>query len=238
MYQQDEKELTRRILFMALDLICLFFSYYLCFFIRERHFFWQDRRSAVSLLLIVWLLADIIVFFMNDTLKDVFKRRRKQEFFVATRHTVILFVFLIAYLFLTKQSSVHSRFTLFVTPVVYLFLSWGFRTLLKYIFAHWKVSRSHKNVRSVVIISTASRASHLINVLQTESWHYLKINAIYLTDGQGETAISGVPVLSESIVDYACREWVDEVFIDSGIVLPEISGALYDMGIAVHTLLL
>ena len=233
MYQTDEKGIGRRLLFGLLDLLCLVIAYHLCFLVREGHLPGDDSRTVSTTLMIVWLLADVAVMFANNTLQDIFNRNKWQELLVTARHTLILLVCIVAYVYFTKTSISHSRFTMFFTPVCYCGMTWFSRCLVR------KLLREHRtrNPRSVLLICPEARAAQLADLLETESHHRIRICAVSVPGGCEAASIRGIPVLTEAVSGYVCREWVDEVLFDRQLEDPQLESTLYDMGIAVHKLL-
>ena len=161
MYQTDEQKVGRQLVFALLDLFCLLIAYHLCFLVREGHLPGADSRTATTALITVWLLADALVLFANNTLKDLFKRDKLQELSVTVRHTLILLVCIVAYVYFTKTAVSHSRFTMFFTPVCYCAMTWFSRCLLRKL---WREHRT-RHPRSVLLIAGEDRAAQLADRL-------------------------------------------------------------------------
>ena len=94
--------------------------------------------------------------------------------------------------------------------------------------------------RSMLIVTRSSAAENIIESLKKNGFESFNITGLVLLDNNlTGSQIKGIPVVagSEDVVEYVCREWVDEVFISipQGESYPhELIDQFREMGVVVH----
>ena len=120
--------------------------------------------------------------------------------------------------------------------VYYAVLAYGVRVL-------WKKLLRSKNTganTSLYIISTSSCVDEVVKrYLSERPSHYLLTGLCLLDMDQTGEKVLGVPInaTQENVVQFLCREWVDEVVISVPMnysAPPELIDNLVEMGIVVH----
>ncbi len=222
--------------FILLDMICLQVSFLLAFIIRHgliNSYMAPLYRSEVVVLFVCQLLA---VFF-GDTFSGVLKRGYYIEFVSTAKHVIFVMGFALLVLFATKETGTYSRLVFGITAVLYACISYAGRLILKY---HLRHNVAKKNQSSLVIVTTEKMAEEVITNLAEKTYQQFLIKGICLMDGGKETSqIKGYQVISDAdkLIDYVCREWVDEVFFSfpQGVEVPqELLETLIMMGVATH----
>lgn len=182
-------------------------------------------------------VCQLLSVFFSDTFSGILKRGYYIEFLNTLKHVVFVMAFALAILFATKETGTYSRIVLGVTGILYVVISYGSRLVLKRILRK-NVSKSSQH--SIVLVTTKELAKEVIENLKEENFEEFKIQGISLLDAKGnETKIQGYPVIgdAEKVIDFACHEWVDEVFIylPSDVEMPqEAMDTLTMMGVAIH----
>ena len=94
--------------------------------------------------------------------------------------------------------------------------------------------------KSLLIIAPEENLRETLQIVSADRRGYAKVTAVSLdTDLKGKN-ICGIPIVADrdGIIEYACGEWVDEVFIPpcaESEYPNELVKAFLEMGIAVHT---
>lgn len=222
--------------FILLDMICLQISFLLAFIIRHgliNSYMAPLYRSEAVILFICQLLA---VFF-GDSFSGVLKRGYYIEFLSTAKHVIFVMGFALVVLFATKETDTYSRLVLGITAILYVCISYVGRLILK---CYVKQNVAKKNQYSLVIVSTEQMVDEVIENLEKESYQQFAIKGICLLDGRQEVSqIKGYAVIGDEdkLIDYACREWVDEVLfsLPQGMKVPqELMETLTMMGVATH----
>ena len=222
--------------FILLDMICLEVSFLLAFIIRHgmiNSWTLSLYRSEAVILFICQLLA---VFF-GDSFSGIMKRGYYIEFSNTVKHVMFVMAFALAVLFATKETGTYSRIVFGITGILYVVISYGARLVLKRIVCK-NVAKSSQH--SMVIVTTKELSKEVIENLKKENFEQYKIQGICLMNAKrNETKVKGYPVIEdeEKVIDFACREWVDEVliYLPSDVEMPqEMMDTLTMMGVAIH----
>lgn len=236
MYTKGKKGLLKHLDFIIWDIACLQSAFFIAHLIR---FGWvnpyeQENYLNMALLL---LLGDLVGVYLFNTFKNVLRRGYYLEFAATLKHTFLLAAVVMFYLFGMKEGATYSRIFVFLMFTVYFMLSYVMRLLWKYY-----ITKVRKIIpkRSMLIVTTNSMVQEVVLNLKKDNYEDIKIVGIAIIneDAVG-TQVLGVNVVAnaESVIDYTCRNWVDEVFIstDSTNDRPmELANKFIEMGIVVH----
>lgn len=237
MYQKAGKGWLKHLDFMIIDVICLVLAYFIAYCIRQG--FSNPLGSTLyrSMALILLSLEVIVIFFF-ETLKNVLKRGVYREFIITIKHDCLVIVLASFYLFVFQLGTEYSRIVLMLTGGLYFLLSYITRLSWK------KVLRSKKTLerarRSLMIITTESYLDVVIDNIKHDSYSGFRVTGIAVVDhdmtGQ---EVGGVPIVASlsTALDYVCREWVDEVFVNlpaSEPLCEELINQCLEMGVTVH----
>lgn len=166
----------------------------------------RSRQTAI-------LFLDFALLLFLDTLKNVLKRGAQIEAAKTVRHTVLLTLVLIAYLFAIHDKHDYSRVTIFSMGLIYCILTLIVRVLWK------KVLRQRtgaKSGNSLLILSSEKRAPEIMGQLKKYNYgHYEKVAWVFHDGYKVGMTVEGIPVVAtyDTVEDYVKRNWVDEVLI-------------------------
>lgn len=236
MYRKDSEGWLKHADFIVLDMICLQLAYVLAYAISGYGF--NPYGIIIYRNMAVFLeLADLIVIFAYGTMKSVLKRGYYRDFVVTVKHSIMIGVLAILYLFLLQQGQAFSRLTLILTVVIYLVLTYVVRELWKKLL---RKQMADGGERKLLIITSEDVAEQVVSNMQENNYARYSIAGVVVIDADwtGRT-INGIPVVAneENAAMYVCQEWIDEVLIVISEVLPypsELIEKLTETGVTVH----
>ena len=182
-------------------------------------------------------VADLMVLVIFGTLKGVLKRGHYQEFVKTSKHSFIVCLLAVLYLFTVQKGVFFSRFILFLTIGIYFILTYILRELWK---THIKKGVNSGKRRKLLIVTSSTIVGKVIDNVEKNNYSRYDIVGVALLDKDliGKQ-INNVSVVAnnETVGMYTCKEWVDEVLI----VLPKeiaypntLIEQLTEAGITVH----
>lgn len=240
MYRKLSGGRFRHFDFMALNLICLQLSFIIAYIIR--HGFVNPYANLLYCNLSIFLVfADLVVMFFNETFNDVLNRGFYKEFAATVKHTIFVVLLSVLYLFTIKESAEYSRVTIYVMWVLYAVIS--YLACITWKFFVKKMS-SNGERQSLLIVTLENAAPMVIENIKTENYREYTITGVVITDqDMTGSEIEGVPVVADidSVADYVCREWVDEVLVVLPNDVPYAEKLMDDMieaGVTVHVALI
>ena len=236
MYRKKGREWTKHVDFMLLDVLCMQIAFIVSYIVRfgiSNPYTDRDYRT----LAIAFLFIDFFVEIVSDSFKNVLKRGYFDELTATCKH--VIFVELVAafYLFTTQMGSIYSRFSYYIMVPFYIGISYIARLFWKKLLLQKEFNSAKK---SLLIIAPETTLQETLQTLSQNHLGYSNIVAASLdTDLKGKT-ICGIPIVAdrEEVIEFACSEWVDEVFIppcDESEYPEKLVEAFMEMGIAVHT---
>lgn len=236
MYKKKSQGWMKHIDFIIIDLICLHISFVLAYYIRHRNFdlyYFQLYRNMAAVLFLIYIL--VIIFF--ETLKNVLKRNFYKEFEATVKQVCLVELVSTVYLFTIQGAMAYSRSVFYITGIIYAFLSFFTRLLWKSIL---KKRMYDGGKKSLVIITVEDSVQSIIRNIKNNNYDMFYIKGIAVLDNNLRgREMEGISVVANArtVVDYVCREWVDEVFID----IPEeknypheLIDQFAEMGVVVH----
>ena len=241
MYPMKPNNWLKHADFMIIDILCLQLALFQAYLLRHG----AINPYSIELyrtMSFVFIMIDCIIEFFAEDLKNVLKRGYYKEFKETSKHVIYVILGGVFYLFAIKESTNYSRSTLLIAAVIYMILSYCTRILWKSFLNLQKTNE--KNLRATVIITTKSTLEEVVNSIQHNDYPNLHIVGIGIMDGPIEIdRVNDIPVLSEEkeILEYICRGWVDEIFIQvpEGVLIPEsMLFSFNEMAVTVHTKLL
>lgn len=236
MYKKSAQGWIKHLDFIILDLLCLHIAFIIAYMMRHG----MNNPYAVPIyrnVAFVMTAIDILVIVFFESLKNVLKRGCYKEFSMTFKHVCLVILLTIFYLFFIQESAQYSRSTLIALGVIYAALSYATRILWR-LFLEKK--RSGGGKRSLIIITSAGRVDRVVKNIKDHNYEGFDINGIAVInkDMKGIT-VGGIPVVAnlDTVVEYVCREWVDEVFINLGSAEPypeTLVSQFAEMGVVVH----
>ena len=234
MYKEKTQDWMRHLDFIVIDLMMLLLAFVLAYLTRYS-IHTANKDIYISLALIL-LLLDFMVMIIGGTTRGVMYRGYYRELAVTAKHVALVLLLCMMYLFLMKNSEAYSRLAIAYFGCYYFVLAYVARQL-------WKafLMRTPEKSRSAIyIITTKDRAKDVLGRYQAPEITQYRLTGLCLMDAE-ETGseILGVPVTSSarSVLQFLCREWVDEVvlsFPEDYKVPGDLISKLAEMGIVVH----
>ncbi|MBU5679583.1 sugar transferase [Blautia sp. MSJ-9] len=236
MYRKKGREWTKHVDFMLLDILCIQLAFIVAYIFRfgtGNPYMDRDYR----ILGIAFLLIDFFVEIVSDSFKNVLKRGYFDEFLATCKHVILVEVVTTFYLFTTQMGDIYSRISYYIMVPFYIVISYTARIIWK------KILRKrgfHSTKKSILILAPEQMLEETLQTVSKSCLGYTRIVAAALdADLKGKT-IAGISIVAnhEEIIDFACSEWVDEVFIppcNENDYPRELAATFMEMGIAVHT---
>ena len=237
MYRKKKEDWTKHVDFMLLDVLCMQLAFVISYIIRfgtDNPYTDGDYRT----LAIAFLFIDFFVEIVSDSFKNVLKRGYFDEFIATCRHVILVELIVTFYLFTTQTGSFYSRFSYYIMVPFYIVTDYAARVIWKKILQKTGFNSAKK---SLLIIAPEENLRETLQIVSADRRGYAKVTAVSLdTDLKGKKISAGSPIVADrdGIIEYACGEWVDEVFIPpcaESEYPNELVKAFLEMGIAVHT---
>lgn len=237
MHKKETRGWLKHIDFILLDIvmlqICFVLSYWIWMGVENPYVYYLYRYQAMLL-----MFCQLLVVLFTDSYKNIIRRSAAEEFYAVLRYEISFMVLDILFMFMTHQIYLISRKFTGIMVVMYLFASFLIRQLnKKRIFHNAKVREGRK---SLMVITSSSLASQVVDKLIDNSFQEYRITGIYLmdTESSGRT-IRDIPTMGKEtdIINQIRTDWVDEIFVYQPDNMPypmEMIDAFMDMGITVH----
>ena len=214
MYQK--RRTVQNFLILLIDLVSIFLSLSMAFYIRYGHFIRTDGGVDQRNILGYILILVILVTFATDNYHHFFIRQRLGELRAVFELNIIVCVSVLALFFILHISSDISRLVIGYTFAINVFLDWMFRMLLKRYMLSERRREQHSS--KVLLVSDAARAEKVIqNIIDYNDWFHQVIGVVLLDESSADM-IAGIPVVAhtDDLMDYCIHHDVDEVmFISS-----------------------
>lgn len=236
MYTKGKSSLLKHLDFILWDLLCLQTAFFVAHLLR---FGWVNPYEDPDYfdMALILVLIDLVGAYIFNTFKNVLKRGYYLELAATMKHTLLVAGVVMCYLFSTKAGNRYSRIFIFLMFAIYVIMSYTVRLLWKlYLTKVRKVAAK----RAMLIVTTDSLAQDVILNLTKGNYDGIMIVGLAIVNksmvGQ---KILDVDVVADgdSVVDYVCRGWVDEVFIRTDGKedrVKELSDKFAEMGVTVH----
>lgn len=257
MYRKNQNSWVKHLDFMILDVICLQVSFFLAYAIRHKSTEMFSNLIYANLAIVLFFV-DIVMLLALETLKNVLKRNNRQEFMATLRHVCLVVLIAVLYLFSVKDAGNFSRITFFLMAFLYFADSFIVRYFWK---GHIRRKLKLGQQKSLLIITDLEQLERVEYDISRRSYEMFCVTGIAvvdLDDKNKNTAgreldagdiilhkvqtgdrIHGIPVVAgrNTLTEYICRGWVDEVFIDLHARNPlrdTLVNELAEMGMTIH----
>ena len=237
MYKKSSQSWIKHMDFLLIDLLCLHLSFWASIIIAKLVNLNFSEKLFIHISVFITLI-DILVHVFSETLKHVLRRGFYKELAITLKHVCLVELIVVFYAFTVLDNTNFSKITLLLMGGFYLIFSYVTRVLWK------KVVRKgffKKNKRSLLIITTEKKSSSIVKNIEKYNFNSFRLSGIAVIDKDlaGKT-IRGVKVVANigNVVNYVCRQWVDEVFIDipqDYDKLDSLVDKFVEMGVVVHT---
>lgn len=236
MYQKSSQGWLKHLDFIILDILCLQVSFCLAYIIRQGASIpYQD--SLYLRMGVVLVPIDLLVILFFGSMRSVLKRGYYLEFAMTVKHVCMVELLSILYLFTSKDAQSYSRIILYLTGGIHVVLGYVVRLLWK---EYLKKRRLDSDKRSLLIVTTDDRVNAIVENILNHNYEAFRVAGIAVVNKSmiGEQ-VKDIPIVADcdTVVDYVCREWVDEVFLDLSEDEPypeQLTEQLSEMGVTVH----
>lgn len=237
MYKKSAEDWLKHWDFILLDIICLQIAFIIAYFIRQGigNPYSDPLYSSEA---ISFILCQIAVIFFSQSYQGILKRGYYIEFTRTVKHVCMVMLLSMAYLFTTQQSNDFSRIVFFITAGLYLAIAYVVRLLWK---KHvLRRNLTNKSKQSMVLVVASDEAERTIQRMMSGPIQDFTITGIAFMDkGFKGSTFNGIPVIGDidTVHDYLCREWVDEVFVkitDTQSYPRKLIDEIVTMGLTVH----
>lgn len=236
MYKKSPQGWLKHWDFILLDIVSLQVAFIIAYFIRiglaNPYGTYVYRNVAL-----VCVLCQIVVLFFGQSYQGILCRGYYIEFTKTVKHVAMVMLLAMLYLYIAQQSMMYSRMTFFITAVLYCVIDYLCRITRKWCIFH-KSDTSGKRSMILILPSYEARETiqHLLSALVQE---FFIAGIAYLDKKASGEEIDGIPVIGDmdTIREYLCREWVDEVFVKINDTEPypkKLIDGLVLMGLTVH----
>ncbi len=237
MYKKNWIGWLKHIDFIIVDVLCLQLSFILAYIMRHG-LSNPYEREIYYIMALFSIFVDVGVIFFNSSFSNVLKRGYYIEFLQTIKHVFIVEGICVIFLFTLKASDQYSRYVLYMSWLLYMLFTYLARICLKY---YLRNRRSEEQKTSLLIVTTKGKAESVIKSIQKENFiKYVISGLIILDEDMTGGQIAGIPVVAteETLPEYACQEWVDEIFIHVPSRVKDVKklrDTLMLAGITIHT---
>lgn len=237
MHKKEIRGWLKHLDFIILDVltlqICFVLSYWIWLGLENPYATYIYRYQAVLL-----MLCQLLVILFTNSYKNILRRNWMEELMATFRFEVSFMLLDILILFMVHQIYLISRKFTGIMVVMYLFASFFMRLLnKKRIFHFAKVKDGN---RSLMVMTSASLATEVVDNLIENSFRDYKITGVYLMDKNFDgKMVRDIPTMGKEtdIINEIRKNWVDEVLVYQPDNMPypmNMIDAIMDMGITVH----
>ncbi len=236
MYRKDTESWLEHLDFILLDMLCLQIAYILAYGISGYGLNPYNQTIYRNIALVIELI-NLLVIFVYGTFNSVYGRGYYVEFAVTLKHAMFVVGLELLYLFMLQEGQNFSRLSLLLTFIIYIILTY----LVRIYYKKYKRNHTSKEKKNrLLLISDESGASDLIRDLGNSAHSRYLITGLVVVDRNlvGEK-IEGIDVVAdeESVANYVCQEWIDEVLIVLNEDSPypnDLIDKLVETGVPVH----
>lgn len=241
MYRKKKSGIIKHIDFLIIDILLIEVSLFVSYLLRNGWGFqnYEFERIYKDVALLLILFSVIVSVGMNSYI-SIRERGYYIEFLYTAKHVLAVALLLLVYLYVTQTSYYYSRTVFTLTFIIDIFLSYIVRNLWKFML-NKGIMYTNDSLRTMMLITTSDKVKNLLNDLIVKRHIDYKSGGIIIIDKDmtGE-AICGIPVVAgaDNALEYICRNWVDEVFVDMDNEYSEMEHKITEscliMGITVH----
>lgn len=239
MYSKKASGWRKHFDFILLDIFILELSFVFAYYFRYGVWNPFEKRIGINIAFCILFSAVFVSVFL-DVHKDILKRGYLKELKQVLITTFTSSVFIIVYLFITKQSSDSSRLSI----IFYLIVSTVLLEIARSIWKLWLTNyqlKMDRNVRRFLLVTTGDLARNTIVQLRNLSYGGIDVSGLILMDNSMEVGsmLSDVEVVAsyDDAIPFMQKNWVDEVMIQLSPSM-EVPNDFLDscalMGITVH----
>lgn len=239
MYRRINSSWMKHWDFELLDIVLIEISFWLSYEIRHLNSNVQIMAYMYLKLALLIIVFDIVVVSFSTNYKNILQREREKEFFAVIEHVTMVYLLLLLYEYIIKESYLFSR-TVFL-------LSWGTAIVFCYfgrlILKHFVRKRmmDEKNQSNMLLITSEEHIGTCIQQIRQKEFREFRISCIALPENTkyNDRIDADIPIIygEFELIDYIRQNVVDEVYIDtfnSKEKLNHMVNTFLSMGITVH----
>lgn len=237
MYRKMASSWRKHLDFILLDILCIEAAFLLASILRNGlDSLLINFRYGEMIINIIF--ANLAIVFFTEGYRGILRRGLLKEFKATLMHTTLVSIVTVVLIVLLKKT-VYSRLELVLMWLFSIILCYGARIARKrYLICKKKVKESKKC--SLMIVTSSDRAESVVEHISGNNFESFLIVGVCVLDKEmrGEE-IAGVPVVAneEDVLEYICKNWVDEVFLNVSQQLPladTLINSCVEMGVTVH----
>lgn len=238
MYKKRESSWLKHLDFILIDFILLQVALMLAYWIRFGTIASYSESPVFGLSFVVALMQVIAIFSLHNY-KNILRRSIKREIVSVVQLVATVYIGVVLWLFVLKQTEDFSRIMMVLFPVIATVLSLTARVFLKAILRNRK--RRESDGRGILLVCNRDNCRELLNTFVKDSIGQFRVRAVAILDGETEEMIlpHGIPFITKrnELLHFLTHEWVDEVFFCTELnpdVTENLVGKCLAMGITVH----
>lgn len=237
MYRNSKNSILKHSDFMFLDAICILLSYVIAYMLRHGQGYasiLQEYYKAG-----IWLLVfHFVTVFFEKSYKSILRRDMADEVQAVAKHTTVMYILLIIYIFFVKHIGFFSRTVFAYCILISSFLMFFVRSAWKLVLLKRYQDAGHLPFM-YVLTTTRQVAEEFMLASRERGFRGYHLKGMILLHDTSEEPIDSVPVTigREEFLEYARVNIVDSVMV----YMREIDDATIDfvyqlmaMGITVH----
>lgn len=245
MYTRERTGWTKHIDFMILDILVLNIACAAAYFIRFQGSSLNSFLEFFKNYLVIFSVFTFCSSIILNNLSNVLKRGVFPELLSVAVLTLMSLALETLYLFIVHEGNVVSRIAIILGAALFAVLDFAARLL-------WKKNvtavlkkrlQSKQYARSVYLVVSNENAAKTVETISSDYFNNLKISGItILNDGSDSGSFYGINKIASlnEAAQFICREWVDEVVVDSPNMTDELTEFTKEcriMGVTVHWVL-
>lgn len=234
----NKDNVSKHIDFYVLDIVSLLLCFCFSYYLRHKNFMTVDLHIYLEYIVFM-ILVNVVSTYVYMPYKNVLKRGYLKELKTTFEFIVIQMLLMSFILVISKSSSNYSRIVFVVTYVMYFVLSYLIRTIYK----KYLINKSSKAIddgkKSLLVITNKKNLEKTINDIKEYNFNLYRINGICILDSinlKDKIKSFNVVANKKNVLEYACRNWVDEVYfaLDYNSIPKEIIKGFATIGIKTH----
>ncbi len=236
MYKKSVPSWLKHLDFLLLDLLCLNISFLIANYIGNLFELPFSNQSYIHISIFI-TFADLLVHIFFQSFKDVLKRGYSKELSSTIKHACLFILIVTFYIFTLFNSDSYSKIVIYFMGAMYFVLSYFARIGWKLILKRTKIGSSK---RSLLIVTTKDMVNKVVKEIQNNNYVTFHLAGVAVIDADmiGKQ-VQGLNVVANvgNVVNYVCREWVDEIFLDIPEDYPyayQLVNKFTEMGVVVH----
>lgn len=236
MYKKATSSWLKHIDFIILDILCMNIAFCLSYMVRHGACNPYADRNYLEIAIVLSII-NFCVALIFSSYKNVLKRDSYAELTAVIQHVCFIELGIFAYFFAVKIGSSFSRMVFYVFPFIYIVCTYIVRLAWK---KHLHNLMASYDRKSLIIVTTEEMLEAAVHNIKNKNYELFRITGIAVVDRDlvgNKTEDIPIVANADSVIDYVCRNWVDEVLIvpsANEFSYEEITDAFHEMGIVVH----